>query len=277
MNSAGTATATAILHQWQTDALAAASASNFVIEGDDATTTASVATTVLSNSVTISDKVPRVTGTLQAVLKAGRADELDYQVAIMAKELKTDVESACLSNNAEVTADSPREPGTIGAWIDTNTSNGTSGTDGSLGNTARTDGTTRAFTETLLKAVLKLCWDNGGNPDTIMVGSFNKQKFSAFTGNATREVGAEDRALYAAIDIYDSDFGELQVIPNRFMRVQDCLILQMDLWAIAYLREWMTQDLAKTGDSERKQLLVEWTLESRNEAGSGAVWDLTSA
>ncbi len=270
--------AAAVLHEWQTDSLAAAAA-NAVIEGDDATTDATSATTRLSNSTQISDKVPRVSGTQEAVNKAGRKSEMSYQVAKVAQELKRDMEFILLANTAENVGDATtaRNLGSIGAWIDTNTSNGVSGTDGSLGNTARTDGTQRDMSEALLKAVLKLCWDNGGDPECIMVGSRNKQVISGFTGNATRFKGAEDNTLKASIDIYDSDFGQLQIIPNRFQRARDCLILQKNMWGVGYLRPFLLQDLAKTGDTERKQLLVEYTLESRNEAASGAVWDLNTA
>ena len=271
--------ATAVLHEWQTDALASASATNHVLEGDDATTDATTATTRLSNTCQISDKVPRVTGTQQAVVSAGRKDELAYQIVKRAKELRRDMESSLLANNAEVTGNSTtaRETGGIEAWINTNTSVGSGGTAGSLGNTARTDGTNRALTETLLKAQIKSCWDNGGDPDCVSCGSFNKQVVSGFTGNATRFKGAEDKKLMAAIDVYDSDFGELEIIPNRFQVAESTLLLQKDMWAVAYLRPVHITNLAKTGDSERRQLLVEFALESRNEKASGAVFDCTTS
>jgi DNA-binding transcriptional regulator YbjK len=271
--------ATAVLHEWQIDTLAAA-AQNAVIEGDDATTTAVVATSRPSNTCQISDKVPRVTGTQQAVIKGGRGDELEYQIAKMAKELKNDMESDLLRSNAEVTGSSgtARELGGVPTWLTTNldeAGDATTSTGG--GNNERTAGTARAFTEAQLKSVLKQCWDEGGDPDMIMLGSFNKQVASSFTGNATREVSAADRQLFAAIDIYDSDFGELQIVPNRRQPASMAFVFQMDLWATAYLRQFQLHDLAKTGDSERRQLLVEYTLEARNEAGSGAVMDLTTS
>ena len=225
------ADAKAVLHEWQTDSLAAASASNFVLEGDETSTDATTATSRLSNTCCISEKVPRVTGTQLAVVAAGRKDELAYQIVKTTKELRRDMESILLANNAEVTgnATTSREPGGVPSWITTNTSNGTSGSDGSAGNTARTDGTQRAFTESLLKSVLASTWDAGGDPDCVMVGSFNKQAMSSFTGNATRMKGAEDKTLVAAIDIYQSDFGDIEVIPNRFSRARDALVLQKDL------------------------------------------------
>lgn len=271
--------ATATNHEWQTDSLAAA-ANNAVIEGEDATTTAATPTVRLGNRSQISDKVPRVTRTQRDIDSAGRGDELDYQIMKMAKELKRDMEFALLSNKAKVTGSESlaAELAGVPSWLVTNTNFGGGGADPTGdGTDARTDGTQRAFAEADLKAVLSAAWDEGGEPDLIMLGSFNKQAMSSFTGNATRTVDASDKRLTAAIDVYVSDFGELSVIPNRFMRSRDALVLQMDMWALASIAEFQETPLAKTGDSDRVQLLSEYTLESRNEAASGGIFDLTTS
>ena len=279
LSSAAKVKATAVLHEWQTDSLAAASTSNAVIEGVEATLDAITATTRLSNSCQIMDKTVVITGTQEVVDKAGRASELAYQIAKKAKELKRDMEAQITTNNAEVTgsATAAREMGSLGAWVATNDVMGTSGTSGSVGNTARTDGTQRAFTEDLLKSVIKSVWNEGGDPTMIMVGPFNKQKLSGFTGNSTRFDAGADATLYTSVDVYASDFGQLQVVPNRFSRDRDAYVLDMNYWAVAFLRDFSMHELAKTGDSEKRQLLVEATLESRNEAASGMVADLTTS
>ena len=279
LSSAAKTQSTAVLHEWQTDALASASTSNAVIEGDEATLDAVTATTRLSNSCQIMDKTVVITGTQEAVDKAGRASELAYQIAKKAKELKRDMEAQITTNNAEVTgsATAAREMGSLGAWVATNDVMGTSGTSGSVGNTARTDGTQRAFTEDLLKSVIKSVWNEGGDPTMIMVGPFNKQKLSGFTGNSTRFDAGADATLYTSVDVYASDFGQLQVVPNRFSRDRDCYVLDMNFWGVAFLRDFTMHELSKTGDSEKRQLLVEATLESRNEKASGLVADLTTS
>ena len=279
LSSAAKVKASAVLHEWQTDSLAAASTSNAVIEGDEATLDAVTATTRLSNSCQIMDKTVVITGTQEAVDKAGRASELAYQIAKKAKELKRDMEAQITTNNAEVTgsATAAREMGSLGAWVASNDVMGTSGTSGSVGNTARTDGTQRAFTEDLLKSVIKSVWNEGGDPTMIMVGPFNKQKLSGFTGNSTRFDAGADATLYTSVDGYASDFGLLQGGPNRFSRDRDCYVLDMNYWGIAFLRDFSMHELSKTGDSEKRQLLVEATLESRNEAASGLVADLTTS
>jgi hypothetical protein len=111
----------------------------------------------------------------------------------------------------------------------------------------------------------------------IMCGPFNKQKLSGFTGNSTRFDAGADATLYTSVDVYASDFGQLQVVPNRFSRDRDAYVLDMEYWGIAFLRDFSMHELAKTGDSEKRQLLVEATLESRNEAASGLVADLTTS
>lgn len=279
MSLAERSTATAVLHEWQSQALAAAAA-NSNLEGDDASTNAATASVRLSNSSQISDKVPRVSGTQQAVKHAGRSDEMAYQVALKSQELKRDMEFIICANTAENAGDTStaRTLGSLGAWIETNVSAGVGGSGSNLaGNTARTDGTQRVFTETLLKDVLQLQWDNGGKANYMTTGSFNKRQFSGFTGNATRMIDATGAKLQAGIDVYSSDWGTFKVIPNRFQRTRDVWVFQSDMIAIAYLRPFLLKELAKTGDSERKQLLVEYTLEVRNQKAHGLVADLTTS
>lgn len=277
----GKGKASATYHEWQTQDLADASTSNAVIEGDDATTDAATPTVRLGNYTQISDKVARVTGTQEVVNKAGRSSEMDYQVMLKGLELRRDIESILLMNQARAAGSDSvaRKSASVLSWIATNTSKGASpGADPTGdGTDARTDGTQRDLTETLLKGVLADCWTEGGNPGTIMVGAFNKGTISGFTGGATRMDRSEDQKLYAAIDVYVGDFGQLTVVPNRFMRPRDCLVLQMDMWKFCPLRPIQSVNLAKTGDTERRQIICEYTLEARNEAASGIVADLTTA
>jgi hypothetical protein len=276
--------ATAVNHEWQTQALASVDTGNAVLEGDDATTDAATPTVRLGNMCQISDKVARVTGTQRAVEHAGRDDELEYQEMLKGLELKRDMESILVgTNQAKVTGSdaTARKTATVLSWIKTNTSKGASGSDPSAadGTGSRTDGTQRAFTEAQLKTVLQSVWNSGGKPDTIMVGGFNKQVFSTFTGRATPTEDTKAKKIVAAVDAYESDFGRLKIVPNRFQRARDVLVLQMDMWAVAYLngRKMVSIPLAKTGDSDRRQMLSEYALVSRNEKASGGVFDLTTS
>jgi len=270
--------ATATLHEWQTQALAAADGTNAVLEGDDATTDTVTVTVRLSNICQISDKVARVTGTQEAVDHAGRGSEIAYQEMLKGVELKRDIETVLLRNQTKVTGDTTtaRTTAAVLSWIATNDDHvGTSPT--TSGSVTRVDGTQRAFTEAQVKTVLAACYTAGGKPDTIMAGAFNKQAFSTFTGRATPTEDTKGKKIVAAVDTYVSDFGTLKVVPNLFMRTRDVLILQMDMWALAFLRPIGSKALAVTGYSVRRQILGEYALVSRNEKASGSVNDLTTS
>ena len=266
-------------HEWQLDSLATP-ATNAVIEVDDATIDALSATTRAFDFCQIADKVIALSGTQSAVDAAGRADEMAYQIAKKSKELKKDMEFDLIEPNIQVSgsATAARELGSIPTWLKTN---GDAGTSGSLSTGSGTDlpgsGTDRDLTETILKTVIKEVYESGGEMDMLVCPPSVKQVISGFNANTTRFGPAEAKTEFAAIDVYSSDFGDLRVVPNRVMAVtdaKDVFIIQRDMMATAYLRDFQVQDLAKTGDSEKKQLLVEYTLEVRNEAAHGIILDI---
>ena len=279
------AKATSTKHEWQTDTLADAAA-NAVIEGDDATTDAVAASARVHNFTQIMDKVILLSGTQFAVDAAGRADEMAYQIAKKSKELKKDMEFALIKENLSVAGDAStaRELGSISTWIATNGSAGESGGALSAGfnpatglTRATTGGTDRDLTEAILKAAIKSVYESGGDLDMFVVPPSVKQTVSTFNANTTRFGQAGDKVEYAAIDVYASDFGDIQMVPNRIMALTNekmCFLIQRDMMAAAYLRDFSMNELAKTGDSERVQLLVEWTLEMRNEKAHGILLDI---
>ncbi len=284
MSGIGKEKATAVLHEWQTDSLASAVANNAQIEGDEIGFSAPSATTRVNNRTQISRKSVIVSGTLDSVSKAGRNNELAYQISKASKELKRDMESSLTANNSPVVGDdsTARELAGLAGWIQQNNDAGAGGANGQVSGadvpgTARTDGTQRAFTESQLKSVIKKCWDEGGDPSMIMLGSFNKQVLSGFTGGSTRFDPAENKRLVAAVDVYESDFGAMTVVPNRFQRARDVFVLQPDMFATAFLRDFQLMDLAKTGDATKQALLAEYTLVSKNEKASGAIFDVTTS
>lgn len=268
-------------HEWQTDTLAAA-ATNQVIEGDEATLDAVVATARIGNYCQISDKTAVITGTEEVVNKAGRKSEMAYQLTKKSKELKRDQEFALTQNQASVAGDdtTARSLGSFESWITTNDNRASDGSDGGFSAgivAAPTDGTQRALLESSMKSVLQACWTAGGDPTVLMPGPFNKTVISGFTGHSTRTDRGEDKRLVAAIDVYVSDFGTHRVVPNRFSRDRSLLVISPRLWSVDYLRGYRQHPLSKTGDTEKRQLLVEFTLRSSNEAGSGIVADLTTS
>jgi hypothetical protein len=272
-----------VYHEWQTDSLAAATTANAAIEGADATSATLSPTVRLGNYTQIIQKTVQVSGTLDTVNKAGRKSEKAYQLAKASAELKRDLETILLANQGRSAGTSTiaRNLGSILSWIKTNSDVGSGGSDpATIGVSTRTDGTQRTFTEALLRTVISEVYVSGGNPKVLMVGATGKQKVSTFAGIAAQRYmapGNTPTTIVGAADVYMGDFGSLSVVPNRFMRVRDALVIDPEYAALAYLRPFQTNDLAKTGDSENTQLLAEVTLEVKNEAAHGIVADLDMA
>ena len=286
MSSIGKTKATGVYHEWQTDALAASTTANALVEGADATAATLSPTSRIGNYTQIVGKTIQVSGTLEAVDKAGRKSEKAYQLAKASSEIKRDIETIITANQGQATGSSnstARKMGSLLSYIKTNTSkNGTSvtGVDPTtVGVSTRTDGTTRTFTEAMLKDVVAKVFTSGGTPSTLFVSPALKQVVSGFSGLAAQryQVPTSGQAtILAGADLYQSDFGVLQIVPNRFMRTRDALVLDPEYAALAYLRPFQTIELAKAGDSDKTQILAELTLEVKNEAAHGGIFDLTA-
>lgn len=280
LSMASTGTADNTLHEWLTDGLDAPNGANAAIEGDDKTGTAITAPNRLQNYTQISDKIVVLSGTDLAVNSVDGATKMAYNVAQKSKALKRDMETIITGNQVQVAGNdtTARKLRSLEAWyVAANSNRGVGGAAGST-TQAATDSTTgdlRAIKETLLKDVLQKVWTAGGNPDYIVAGGVNKQRISGFSGNATRINMADDK-LMAAVDVYESDFGQLKIVPDRFSRSRTVHVLESDMISVDYLRQFATEPLAKTGDSEKMLLNAEYTLKMNNPNAHGVIADLTS-
>lgn len=288
VSSIGKTKATATYHEWQTDDLAAASAAG-LIEGADATGASDTPTTRVGNRTQIQGKTVHISGTLDAVDKAGRKTETAYQLAKAGQELKRDMEKTILGNVAQsngTAGAAARLLGSIQSWLGTNFVTMTDGVApvGANGTAARTEGATAAaFTEQKLKDCVKSVFENGGNPTLLVVPPTQKQVVSTFAGIAAQRYEAPKNAattIIGAADVYLSDFGTLSVVPDRFMTpdttpdAEQALVLDPTMASVATLRPFESNLLAKSGDSEKHQMLVEYTLQVSNEKAHGIVADL---
>jgi len=274
------------LFEWQTDTLSAAAA-NKQIEGDDVSSFDAVTATVrLQNYAQISRKTIILSNTEEVVNKAGRRSELAYQIAKRGSELKRDQEFTML-NGAVAAAGSTsvaRGTASLGAFIKTNVDMQTNGTNPSyttLPNSARTDGTVRTFTETILKNVIQKVWTAGGTPKILMCGPVNKQRVSGFAVIASSRFningGEKPATLIGAVDIYVSDFGNVSVIANRFQRERDAWVLDPEYAKMVVLRPYQSLDLATTGDATKKMVLIEFGHKVLTEDAHGLAADLITS
>lgn len=285
-NNIGRSTASNTIFEWQVDELAAASDSNAYVEGDDVSSfTAATPTDRLANYTQISRKDVIVSGSLEKLDKAGRRSEIAYQISKRGAELKRDIEASALANQAAVAGSMPsaaRRTAGLPAFLRTNVNRGVGGANptvsNGLVNAAATDGTARAFTETMLKDVIQKVWTEGGKPKMLMVGPANKVVASGFTGIADIRfnlTAPKTAAIIGAADIYVSDFGQISIVPNRFQRNRDAFVLDPEMCELAWLRPITQTELAKTGDAEKRMLLGEWGLKVKQQKGIGVIADLT--
>lgn len=275
--------ATNTYHEWQTDALRS-SAANAHIEGDDTTAEARTATSRLGNYTQIFKNAVTIPGTDDGLNKAGRGKEMAYQVLKIGKEQKLDIEKAIFDNNARVAGSSTtaRELAGAPAWLITNTDTGTGGSDATGdGSDARTDGTQEAFTQTRFDGVMQSIWENGGKPDTVYLSAFQMDVALGFTGmnnqRSTVTATRDNNMVVRDFDLYVTPWGNVTFVPTRENRSRDVFIMQSDMWHIAQLRPMKNEQLAKTGDSEKRQVVTELTLCAKNEKSSGMVADNTTS
>ena len=281
MSSIGKNSIKNVVFDWQTEALPTVDATG-EIEGFrlDGATSASTATVRKTNVAMISKRDATVSGSQETSDPAGKKSEMAHQLAIMAKALKRDMETALCQKGAKTTGSNTqaRVTGGFESWMTSNVSRGTGGTSGGDG-VAPGDATTanrRALTEPLLKSVLQSCFQNGGEPSLAICGPVNKQVISGFTGRSQARQFVDANTVEASVSIYASDFGELKIVPSNFSRDRSLLLVDPEYAKVSYLRDFKTVDIATVGDAVTKLLLVEYGLEVGNEAAHGIVADLTT-
>lgn len=284
ISSIGKDSASAVYHEWQTDALEAAEPTNAQVQGNDAPITAPAATVRRGNYSQIMTEAISVSGTLEAVSKAGRKSEMVREMAKKVKKQKRSMEARATGNYAAVPPVGSSTAGEAAgalAWMTTNVDRGATGANatftGGYPSAAATNGTLRDFTEALVKSAMLKAFNSGGEPSIAIMPPALKQTASTFAGIAQQrktQTGKSPATIIGAADVYVSDFGEIQFVADRHCSTRDVLIVDPEYWSLSFLRKMAQEDLAKTGDSSKKQLLAEWTLCAKNEASSTVIADV---
>jgi hypothetical protein len=268
-----------VSYDWQSETLPSVNLANAEVEGFELSRATAQPTVRLSNTAQISYRDATVSGSQNSADAAGKAREMAHQMSISSKALKRDMESILCQNQARVAGATAtaRKTRAFEHWLTTNTSRGGSGAAAVSETAAMTDGTQRALTETLLKAVLQTAYTNGAEPTKMVVGPWNKQVVSGFAGRATARQNVAAETVAASVTLYASDFGDISIMPSRWVRPRTALLIDPDYAAVAFYRNFTTQDIAKIGDAETKMILAEWGLEMRNETAHAAIFDLTTS
>jgi hypothetical protein len=285
------------LKEWTLDKLATPDITNARIDGADAGTNNTVLGTRVGNHCQTSDKVVRVSYRASATNNIGRARELSYQLQRRQQELRRDVEAIMLVNQASIADDGSAVAGKSGglpAWLKTNFQNGTVGgfntTTGVV--TARTPGVRAALTETWVRQATEQVFNQGGEASVFMstpavIRQFSSYLFTSSARIATLMSDIEGSAAKAtamgSVNVFVTDFGTLKFVPNRLQQTHldsgsaacaDAFVLDPGFLAIGYLQGYRTDELAKTGTAENRQMIVDWTLVVKNEASCAIIGDI---
>lgn len=279
-------TSNGIFTEWQVQELAAASATNYVNEGADSSFGTPTATTRLGNYHQISEKSVAVSKTLDAVEKAGRDREVQYQKVLKGLELRRDIEKSIGDTDVARSASDPRKSASLSCWI----------TNGSVGATAGafatgdgtdtvTGGDDRALTLALIDDAMQDAWTDGGNPSLMVMSATNRANFSDLTvsnnlvQNQVNMTAAKETTYVGSTSVYLTDFGTLEATPSRFMGNDRTFLIDPEFASVCTLngRNFSENEIAPTGDAEKFQIVTEWALKVTAPKAHAMVLDLSGS
>ena len=275
-------TSNGIFTEWQVQELASASATNYVNEGANATFATPTATARFGNYHQISVKDVAVSGTLEAVDKAGRDREMAYQRVLKSLELRRDIEKSIGDTDVARDGSDPRKSASLTCWM----TNGSVGAGGSFatgdGTDTITGGTDRALTLALIEDGMQDAWEDGGSPKMLVASATNRANFSdlSATGNLVSNdvnmTAAKATTYVGSTSVYLTDFGTLDVAPSRFMGNDRIFLIDPDFASLCTRqgRNFSEKDIAATGDAEKMQLITEWSLKVQAPKAHAVIYDL---
>ena len=307
MSGIGRGSSKDVYTSWLQDTLAEPNEANALKDGADIGADSSTRARRVGNINQISGKSLIISGRAEKVDKAGRSSEMAFQLAKASKALKRDMEAILTGNQAAVPdldGNTASKLGSLRACFrdavapesDTALVGAGAGLNGGVGAagypTVATAGTDRALTQTLLDTVFQAAYVNGGDPDTIMVSPAVKRLISEYLYSSSARVAAlysdvgqkktGDVSAQSSVSVYIHDFGMAKIVPNRFLGYtqalgaaeDDVYVLDMSMWSVLYLRPFFTKTIAATGDAEKRLLLVDYTLQYKEEMASGVIADI---
>jgi hypothetical protein len=298
VSSIGKGKATATLHEWSTDTLEAAGL-QAAAEGSSFAESASPVVQRLTNRTQIFTKGIRVSGTLESVDKVGRKSEFKYQTEKRGKEMARDVEAWMLSTNVSAVQGgsasgniqaAARKMGAYQAYSTVNIVAGTAaaatGTgavtgagDGSNVAVAQTAHTNANVTLADINEILRQI--NGVTsvaPNKLMMSTTNKVRFSdLMTGTTNVRRNIDERGkLRQSVDLYESDFGDVELVHNYLMGNTEIFVYDPSTMSMDTLRPMHFRDISEDGDSLRSYMVQEITFCAKAPTGNGVILDVTA-
>jgi hypothetical protein len=249
------------IHQWLNDTLGSVGA-NAKSEGADATFAARTNPTRDLNYCQILAKTIMVTGSDEVSAAAGYGSgRMAYEIEKALKEYANDAEFALMR-------------GTLVCGSGT-TARSLKGIK-AFASTLATSQSGISLSESILVDHLDNGWDNGVLFKECYVGKTLKKRINSFTSNSTLFQDPTDKRLVNSVDVLETTNGPLKIFRHRYVTISgdtnsDLVTIAPEHLAVAYLRKPKIEDIAKTGDAEKKMLVGEMTLEVRTEKAVGLI------
>jgi hypothetical protein len=247
---------------------------NAALEGSDKPSARFTNRSRCGNYTQIFAATVEVSGTDMAANQLGLSDEMDYQKQERLRELIRDLENTVI--NGGQPASDPQGSGSARRTMKgviQNLSTNVFAT-GDSGFPSGTD-----LDETKINYVLRNIWENSnGNVGLIVTGGFQKRKINSFL-SASRSYGASETTYRDMVSVYESDFGVCKIITTRWMPQDAVLLIDSSRVSVLPLagRSFHFKRLASSGDYECGELIGEYTLELKNEAGHGLIRGLSTS
>ena len=263
-------TTNGIFAEFLVQELASAATNNHRNEGADMTDSGVTALTRFGNYHQISTRGFLISNTVESVDKAGVESEVAYQTVLAGLDLRRDIEKMIGDTNVARSSSDPRKSASLITWI----TNGDEPSDmafatGDGSDAADLTGTSRALTLAQIDSSMQAAWEDGGNPRLLVASATNRANISDLTQSGTNLVSNQATTtarapitFNGAVSILFNDFGQLEVIPSRFMGNDKVFLIDPDHVAVGAIngRNFVEQEIAPTGDAQKRQILCEWTL-----------------
>jgi len=227
----------------------------YLVEGGDPLEARGVERSTKFNYTQIMQERVEATRTARQRRLYGQGDPYDHELAKKFKEIGIRTEKAMVHGQRAISGDlKQRFMGGALYYITTNT-----------------ESVAKAASKAGINALLRKCYDQGGSPDVLMVSPSVKAAISDNIDPTLRRWNMTDTTGGSVVDRLLTDFGEIEIEMNRFFPKTKGIALQRGLLERRVMQGYMHEMLAKTGDSDRGEIIAEHTLQVKNEKWMGVL------
>ncbi len=232
-----------------------------LVEGSDPGTARSADRTIRSNYTQIFGPTPvHMTRTEQQITRYGVSDEFAKQLYGRSVENVITREQAYLYGKKN--DDSSNKRRSTGGLMDFITTN--------------TDSSSTTLTTSALESLMQKCYNAGGIPDLLIANPASFADLNDTTNTSTvRHVIDDPRRGRVPVMSVFTEFGETQCVRNRWMHSESAFVVQKDGVSRRVMQPLVVEPLAKTGDSDKVQIVCEEGLQVKGEAHMARFTNLT--